>query len=82
MNEFGNEYIIRGIGRTNKTEEIGNAVIKVVNNVPVKIDDVAEIKIGGAIPKIGDGSLKGKSRSYYNSSKAAWNQHIRTHREN
>ena len=58
MNEFGNEYIIRGIGRTNKTEEIGNAVIKVVNNVPVKIDDVAEIKMGGAIPKIGDGSLK------------------------
>lgn len=59
MNEFGNEYIIRGIGRTNKTEEIGNAVIKVVNNVPIKIEDVAEIKIGGAIPKIGDGSLKG-----------------------
>ncbi len=60
MNEFGNEYIIRGIGRTNKTEEIGNAVIKVVNNVPIKIEDVADIKIGGAIPKIGDGSLKGK----------------------
>ena len=58
MNEFGNEYIIRGIGRTNKTEEIGNAVIKVVNNVPIKIEDVAEIKMGGAIPKIGDGSLK------------------------
>jgi len=58
MNEFGNEYIIRGIGRTNKTEEIGNAVIKVVDNVPIKIEDVAEIKMGGAIPKIGDGSLK------------------------
>ncbi len=58
MNEFGNEYIIRGIGRTNKVEEIGNAVIKVVNNVPIKIEDIAEIKIGRAIPKIGDGSLK------------------------
>jgi CzcA family heavy metal efflux pump len=58
MNEFGNEYIIRGIGRTNKVEEIGNAVIKVVNNVPIKIDDVADVKMGGAIPKIGDGSLK------------------------
>ena len=57
INEFGNEYIIRGIGRTNKTEEIGNAVIKVINNIPIKIEDVAEIKIGGAIPKIGDGSL-------------------------
>jgi CzcA family heavy metal efflux pump len=58
MNEFGNEYIIRGLGRTNKVEEIGNNVIKVVNNVPIKIEDVAEVKIGGAIPKIGDGSLK------------------------
>ncbi len=58
MNEFGNEYIIRGVGRTNSVEEIGNAVIKVVANVPIKIEDVAEIKIGGAIPKIGDGSLK------------------------
>ncbi|MDR4509799.1 MAG: efflux RND transporter permease subunit [Candidatus Brocadiaceae bacterium] len=57
MNEFGNEYIIRGIGRTNKEEEIGNAVIKVVNNVPIKIEDVAEVKMGGATPKIGDGSL-------------------------
>jgi CzcA family heavy metal efflux pump len=57
MNEFGNEYIIRGVGRTNKVEEIGNAVIKVVNNIPIKIDDLAEIKMGGAIPKIGDGSL-------------------------
>ena len=58
MNEFGNEYIIRGLGRTSEVEEIGNSVIKVVNNVPIKIEDVAEIRKGGAIPKIGDGSLK------------------------
>ena len=58
MNEFGNEYIIRGLGRTNQVEEIGNTVIKVVNNVPIKIEDVAEVNIGGAIPKIGDGSLR------------------------
>jgi len=58
LNEFGNEYIIRGVGRSNNIQEIGNAVIKTVNNVPIKIEDVAEIKIGGAIPKIGDGSLK------------------------
>nr|MBC8554946.1 efflux RND transporter permease subunit [Candidatus Brocadiales bacterium] len=58
MNEFGNEYIIRGLGRTNNVEEIGNTVIKVVKNVPIKIEDVAEVRIGGAIPKIGDGSLK------------------------
>ena len=58
MNEFGNEYIIRGLGRSNKVEEIGNSVVKVVGNIPIKIEDVAEIRKGGAIPKIGDGSLK------------------------
>ncbi len=58
MNEFGNEYIIRGVGRTNNVEEIGNAVIRVSDNIPIKIEDVAEVKIDGAIPKIGDGSLK------------------------
>jgi CzcA family heavy metal efflux pump len=58
LNEYGNEYIIRGIGRTKETTEIGNTVIKIVNNVPIKIEDVAIIKMGGAIPKIGDGSLK------------------------
>ena len=57
MNEFGNAYIIQGIGRTNKVEEIGNSVIKVVNKIPIKIEDVAQIKIGGAIPKIGDASF-------------------------
>ena len=57
MNEFGNEYIIRGLGRSNKVNEIGNSVIKVINNFPIKIEDVAEIRKGGAIPKIGDGSL-------------------------
>ena len=59
MNEFGNEYIIRGIGRTSEVAAMGNTVIKVVDDFPVKISDVAEIKIGAA-PKIGDGSLKGE----------------------
>jgi len=59
INEYGNEYIIKGIGRTNSVNEIGKSVIKLVNGNPVKIEDVAEIKIGAA-PKIGDGSLKGE----------------------
>jgi CzcA family heavy metal efflux pump len=58
LNQYSNEYIVRGIGRSNSTQEIGNSVIKTVNNIPIKIEDVAEVKIGGAIPKIGDGSLK------------------------
>ncbi|HAQ71768.1 MAG TPA: CusA/CzcA family heavy metal efflux RND transporter [Flavobacteriales bacterium] len=58
INEFGNEYIIKGIGRTNDLKEIGRSVIKKINGNPVKIEDVAEIKIGAA-PKIGDASKNG-----------------------
>src|SRR5215207_7745512 len=58
MSEYSNEYIVRGIGRTNDLNELGRSIIKTVNRVPVKIEDVADIKIGSAI-KIGDGSLKG-----------------------
>lgn len=58
INQYGNEYIIKGIGRTNSVNELGKAFIKKIDGNPVKIEDVAEIKIGAA-PKIGDGSLKG-----------------------
>lgn len=59
MSQYNNEYIVRGIGRTNNLDELGRSVIKTVNGVPVKIEDVADIKIGSAI-KIGDGSMKGE----------------------
>jgi CzcA family heavy metal efflux pump len=59
MSEYSNEYIVRGIGRTNDLAELGRSVIKTVNGVPIKIEDVAEIKIASAI-KIGDGSLGGR----------------------
>lgn len=58
MNDYGNEYIVKGIGRTNDINELGRSVIRVQNGVPIKIEDVAEIKIG-ASTKIGEGSLKG-----------------------
>jgi CzcA family heavy metal efflux pump len=59
MSEYSNEYIVRGIGRTSELNELGRSLIKTVNGNPIKIEDVAEIKIGSAI-KIGDGSLKGQ----------------------
>jgi CzcA family heavy metal efflux pump len=58
MQEYGNEYIVTGIGRTNDLNELGSSVIKIQNGIPIKIEDVAELKIGSSI-KIGDGSLKG-----------------------
>ncbi|MFT4521641.1 MAG: CzcA family heavy metal efflux pump [Bacteroidia bacterium] len=59
INEYGNEYIVKGIGRTNNVYELGRAIIKLVDGNPVKIEDVAEVKIGAA-PKIGDGAMNGE----------------------
>jgi CzcA family heavy metal efflux pump len=59
MNEYGNEYVIRGMGRTTDLAELGKTVVKFVNDNPITISDVAELRIGAAI-KIGDGSLRGE----------------------
>lgn len=59
FSQYGNEYLVKGTGRTENLQEIGRSVIKITNGYPVKIEDVAEVKIGAA-PKIGDGSLNGK----------------------
>lgn len=59
MSEYGNEYVVRGMGRTSDLAELGKSVIKSTPNGVVKIEDVATLQIG-ASPKIGDGSLRGK----------------------
>jgi CzcA family heavy metal efflux pump len=58
MNEYGNEYVVRGLARTNDTAEIGKTVIKMTDGKPVSISDVADVKIGSSV-KIGDGSRNG-----------------------
>lgn len=59
MSEFGNEYVVRGMGRTSDLAELGKSVVKATPQGVVKIEDVAALQIGAA-PKIGDGSLRGK----------------------
>ncbi len=59
LNDFGNEYIIRGVIRSNNPEDIGNSVIRMKNGNPVSINDVAVIKTGTA-PKIGAGYVNSK----------------------
>lgn len=56
FNEFGNQYVIKGEGRVYTTDEIVNSFVKMKGDRPVKIGDVAEVKIAGA-DKIGDGSM-------------------------
>lgn len=58
IEQYGNQYMIRGVIRTNNLEELGNVMIKMANNHPIKISDVAEVKIGSS-PKIGDATYNG-----------------------
>ena len=44
-----NAYFIRGIGLVSSLEDIGNIVIKSVNNIPVLVRHVATPRIGNAI---------------------------------
>lgn len=40
------EFLIKGLGRIDSLEHIGNAVITSRNNVPVYVKDVADVRIG------------------------------------
>ena len=56
INQYGNQYIIKGSGRIHTIEDLKEAVLKHENGKNIKIKDVATVKIG-ASDKIGDGSL-------------------------
>lgn len=58
--EFGNEYIIRGILSTDRVGELGKTVVKRVGNVPVTLENIAEIKVGAKAPKLGTASHRAK----------------------
>lgn len=57
--EYGNEYIVQGVMATTHTEELGKAVIKTVNDVPILISNIADVRIGAKTPKLGLASEKG-----------------------
>ena len=58
--EYGNEYIIRGLISTNDINALGKAAIKIVGDVPVLLENIAEIKIGNKAPKMGVASTRTK----------------------
>lgn len=58
--EYGNEYIIRGLVSSDDIEDIGDAVVKSTNNIPVTLADIAEVKVGPQTPRLGVASEKGK----------------------
>ena len=59
LRDYGNEYALRGIARTNDLDELGASFVKAVNGKPVVISDVAEVAIGSAV-KMGYASQNAK----------------------
>lgn len=55
VRDYGNEYALRGMARTNDLEELSNTFIKRNNGSPVVVSDVAEVVIGSAV-KMGHAS--------------------------
>lgn len=56
--DYGNEYIIKGDVNTSSVEELGKAVVKSDEGGTVLLSDVAEVEIGGKLPRTGVASVK------------------------
>lgn len=55
VRDYGNEYSLRGMARTNDLDEMGRTYLKTRNGKPVVLSDVAEIVIGTPV-KMGHAS--------------------------
>ena len=60
LNQYGNEYIVRGLLSTADETEMGRSVVKTVDGMPVMLDDIAEVRIGAKAPQLGVASERGK----------------------
>lgn len=60
LNEYGNEYIIRGMLSTNDLSELKKAVVKIGQESPVLLESIAEVKAGDKTPKLGTASERNK----------------------
>ncbi|WP_373726865.1 efflux RND transporter permease subunit, partial [Bacteroides heparinolyticus] len=61
--EYGNEYIVRGLLSTDRTERMGKAVVrsKDASHAPVLLEDIADISTGAKLPRLGTASERGKA---------------------
>ena len=59
--EYGNEYIVRGMLSTDDIQQMSKSVIKRdANNVPILLEDVANVRIDSKEPKLGLAAVEGK----------------------
>ena len=59
VRDYGNEYNLRGMGRTNSIEELGRTLVKMNGDAAVRVADVADVVVAGAVRQ-GYASLSGK----------------------
>ncbi|MEZ5071828.1 MAG: efflux RND transporter permease subunit [Bacteroidales bacterium] len=59
INQYGQEYIIRATGRSREPASIAASVVKLEGGKPVRIGDVAEVRIGHP-DMVGDATLDGR----------------------
>ncbi len=60
INQYGTKYIVRGMAKTDRIEDLANSVINISQGLPVRISDVATVIIGKS-PAIGTASYRGRS---------------------
>lgn len=61
LNQYGNEYIVRGMLSSGSAEQIGRAVVKTVGDKPILIEDVATVTIGAKSPQLGVASERARA---------------------
>lgn len=62
IEQDANQYFIRGIGVAKSLDDLRNIAVKTVNGVPVKVSDVADVRMGhatrfGAVTRNGEGEV-------------------------
>lgn len=73
--EYGNEYIVRGVISTDRVEQLAKAVVRLQDGTPssatsgaplpafrapVLLEEIADVRIGAKLPKLGTASERGK----------------------
>jgi CzcA family heavy metal efflux pump len=58
--EYGNEYIVRGLLSTNQIALLERTAIAKRSAGIVRLEDIADVRIGAKIPKLGTASERGK----------------------
>ncbi len=57
--EGGQQYLIRGLGRAHRPEDIAATVVAVRGSEPVLVRHLGDVRVGAA-PKMGEGSQRGR----------------------